>query len=103
MEQRDHPQYDDYGQRGQLGEHEGVLQAGGDPHAPAVEPGEEGDAEGGDELEGGVRDLAGGEDGLEEVVGHSQGHDGVRSRAVSTSGERIIIICFTSLNPSTKM
>ncbi len=67
-------------QRGQLGEHEHVLEARGDLHRVAVQPGEEADAECGDEGEHAVGNVTLGEQRLHQVVGHCQRHDGVRGR-----------------------
>ncbi len=70
-------QNNDDGNSAELAEHEHILQAGGDLHASAVDPSEEGDAESRNQLQGDLGDGALREQGLQQVVGHRQGHYGI--------------------------
>ena len=81
LEERDDSKDDDDGECCQLGEHEGFCRLVVTLMLPTVEPGQEGDAEGSDQLEGHVRDIALWEDWLQQIVGHRKGHDHVRSGA----------------------
>lgn len=71
-----HPGGHDDEERQQLGVGEQVLNRGGPLDVPAVDEGQDTDADGRQQLDTLIRGLTLGEDELDTVLGEGEGHDG---------------------------